>query len=66
MNKRFAITAARRRARFRKTIDWDEELRWLPTPEEARRRMDSRPGFLDRYTAEQVKELFSGALDPDL
>lgn len=66
MNKRFAITAARRHARFRREIDWDEELRSLPTLEEGIRRMQVGPGFLDLFTEEQIKELFSGALDPDL
>jgi hypothetical protein len=66
MNKRFTITAARRRTRFRRTVDWDEELRSLPSIEEGIRRMNSGPSFLDLFTQEQVKELFSGALDPDL
>lgn len=65
MNKRFAITASRRRARFRRTVDWDEELRLLPTLEEGIRRMNSGPSFLDLFTQEQVKEIFNGTFDPE-
>jgi hypothetical protein len=43
-----------------------DELRWTPTPAEARRRMEARAGFLAGYSEEQIRQLFSGALDSDL
>jgi hypothetical protein len=43
-----------------------DELCWTPTPAEARRRMEARSGFLAGYSEEQVRALFSGALNPDL
>ena len=66
MMKRFGLTFVRHRADSRRADALRDELRWTPTPGEARRRMEARPRFLAGYSEEQVRALFSGALDPDL